>query len=150
MLEDRINQDLKSALLSGDKVLVATLRGLRSSLLYAKIASNSRDQAMADQSVITVLHKEAKKRQESADLYFQGGSQERANAELKEKAVIERYLPKQLSETEIQEKVDAAITALGGTNLAQMGSVISLVKAETVGAADGAAVARIVRERLGA
>lgn len=148
MLEDKINQDLKAALLGGDKVLATTLRGLKSSLLYAKIANGSRDQQMTDDSVVSVLQKEAKKRQESADLYRQGGNNERAEAELQEKAVIERYLPAQLSEEEIQALVDEAIATAGGPEKATMGAVIGQVKQRSAGAADGSVIARIVRERL--
>ena len=148
MLEDKINQDLKAALLAGNKPLTTTLRGLKSSLLYAKIANQSRDQAMSDEAVIAVFQKEAKKRQESADLYLRGGNSERAQAELREKVVIESYLPKQLSEQEVLQKVDEAIEEIGSEN-AQMGPVIAKVKQLTAGAADGALIARLVRERLG-
>lgn len=148
MLEDKINQDLKAALLGGDKVLATTLRGLKSSLLYAKIAGNSRDQQMPDEAIIAVLQKEAKKRQESADLYRQGGNNEHADAELQEKTVIERYLPARLSDQEIEKLVDEAIAAAGGPGKAAMGAVIGQVKQRSAGAADGGVVARIVRERL--
>lgn len=148
MLEDRLNQDLKQALLSGDKTLATTLRGLKSALLYAKIAAGARDSGLTDEASITVLQKEAKKRQESADLYLQGGDKSRAEAELTEKAVIERYLPAQLSEVEIAGKVDEAIAALGGKGQAQMGPVIAQVKQVTGGAADGSLIARLTRERL--
>lgn len=148
MLEDKINQDLKAALLGGDKVLATTLRGLKSSLLYAKIAGNSRDQQMPDEAIIAVLQKEAKKRQESADLYRQGGNSERAEAELQEKTAIERYLPTQLSDEAIEKLVDEAITAAGGSERAAMGAVIGQVKQRSAGAADGSVIARIVRERL--
>jgi len=148
MLEDRINQDLKAALLAGDKMLATTLRGLKSSLLYAKIAAGSRDQTMSNDAIISVLQKEAKKRQESADLYIQGGNKERADAELAEKHVIEQYLPAQLSEAEVVARVDEVITELGVNNVASMGAVIGKVKQLTGGAADGAFIARIVKERL--
>lgn len=148
MLEDKINQDLKAALLGGDKVLATTLRGLKSSLLYAKIANNSRDQQMPDEAIISVLQKEAKKRQESADLYSQGGNDERAAAELQEKMVIERYLPAQLSDEEVGRLVDDAIAAAGGPEKAAMGAIIGQVKQRSGGAADGGVIARIVRDRL--
>ncbi len=149
MLEDTLNQDLKTALLGGDKVLATTLRGLKSSLLYAKIATNSRDRAMTDEEIIAVLQKEAKKRQESADLYRQGGNAERAEAELQEKAVIEKYLPAQLGEDDVTKLVDAAIAEVGATGSSAMGAVIGKVKQAAGGAADGALIARITKERLG-
>jgi uncharacterized protein len=137
MLEDKINQDLKAALLGGDKVLVMTLRGLKSSLLYAKIASNSRDKLMPDEVLISVLQKEAKKRQESAELYRQGGNNERADAELQEKTVIE-----------IKRLVDEAINDVGGAKKATLGMIIGHVKQSAGGAADGGVIARIVKETL--
>jgi uncharacterized protein YqeY len=148
MLEDRLNQDLKAALLGGDKTLATTLRGLKSALLYAKIASSTRDRAMTDDEVVVVLQKEAKKRQESADLYRQGGSAEKAEAELQEKAVIEKYLPAQLSEAEVTKLVDEAIASVGAQGPSAMGAVIGKVKQQTGGAADGSVIARIAKERL--
>src|ERR1700760_670366 len=124
MLEQRIEQDLKKALLSGDKDTVSTLRGLKSTLLYAKVAANKRDSGLTDEEILPLLAKEAKKRQESADLYVQGGSQERADAELREKALIETYLPKQLSEEEIGKLIDEAIGSSNASGAAAMGQVI--------------------------
>ncbi len=148
MLEEKINQDLKTALLAGDKTLATTLRGLKSSLLYAKIASNSRDHAMADAEIVAVFQKEAKKRQESADLYHKGGRDDRAESELAEKAVIERYLPKQLAEAEVAALVDKAIKELGVHGPSGMGVVIGRVKQEAGGAADGALIARLTKQAL--
>lgn len=148
MLEDKINQDLKAALLGGDKVLATILRGLKSSLLYTKIANNSRDKPMTDEEVVTVFQKEAKKRQESADLYLQGGNRERAEAELAEKEVISKYLPVPLTDEEITNMVDEAIVAQASMGQPTMGAVISMVKAQAAGRADGSAIARIVRDRL--
>jgi len=148
MLEDRLNQDLKAALLAGNATLVTTIRGLKSSLLYAKIADGSRDRAMTDDEVIVVLQKEAKKRQESADLYRQGGNEQKAAAELQERAVIETYLPAQLSEAEIADLVDEAIASLHADGMNAMGAVIGKVKQVAGPVADGAVIARLVKERL--
>jgi len=148
VLEDTLNQDLKAALLAGDKTLATTLRGLKSSLLYSKIANGSRDRAMTDDEVIAVFQKEAKKRQESANLYRQGGSEERATAELQEKAVIEKYLPAQLSEAEVEKFVEDAITVLGAEGPSAMGAVIGHVKQAAGPAVDGSVIARIAKEKL--
>ena len=113
MLEERLQQDLKAALLGGDKAKVTTLRGLKSTLLYAKVAAGKRDENLSDEEVIVLLSKEAKKRQESADLYIKGGSQERADSELAEKALIETYLPAQLSEAEVSKIVQSVIAETG-------------------------------------
>jgi len=148
-LEDRISQDLKAAMLAGQQQRVMTLRGLKSSLLYAKVANKSdRDEAMPDDELIALLAREAKKRQESADLYFQGGSNDKANAELQEKAIIDEYLPAQLDEEAVGQLIDAAIAETGASSAAQMGQVIGRVKQQAGATADGALIARIVKEKL--
>lgn len=148
MLKQQIEQDLKAALLAGDKDKVTTLRGLKSVILYAEVAQGSREEGLADEQIVTLLAKEAKKRQESAALYKQGGAEERANAELAEKAIIESYLPKQLSDEELSGIVDNVISELGASGLQSMGSVIANVKEKTSGQADGGRIAALVKERL--
>lgn len=150
MLEQQIEQDLKTALLAGDSRRVMTLRGLKSALLYAKVAAGKRESGLTDDEVVALLSKEAKKRQESADFYVQGGSQERADAELAEKVIIEAYLPAQLSDDELMVIVDDVIAASGATGAQQMGLVIGQVRAKAGPGADGSVIARIVKERLAA
>ncbi len=149
MIQDRITQDLKKALLEGDKATATVLRGLKSAIGYAEVEQGSREQGLSDDEVIRVLQKEAKKRQDSADLYKKAGDEDRAAAELKEKEVIEKYLPEQLSEEEVVQQVDAVIAELGVTDQKAMGQVIGDVKARVGARADGAVIARIVKERLG-
>jgi uncharacterized protein len=150
MLEQRLEQDIKAAMLAGDSTKVTTLRGLKSALLNAKVADGTRADAMSDEQLIAIFSKEAKKRQESAEMYVQGGSQDRADAELAEKALIEGYLPTQLSEAEIKTAVNEAVTELGVSDMSGMGQVIAAVKTKTAGAADGSVIARLVKERLAA
>ena len=148
MLEQRLEADIKAALLAGDSVKVLTLRGLKATLLNNKVAEGTRDSAMSDDQVIALFSKEAKKRQESADMYVQGGSQAKADAELAEKALIETYLPAQLDEAAIKEVIETVVSELGATDMKSMGQVIGAVKAKTAGAADGGIIARLVKERL--
>jgi uncharacterized protein YqeY len=148
-LEATLDQDLKAALLNHDERTVSTLRMLKSALLYAKVAAGSKDSALEDDAVIAILGKEAKKRQESADLFTQGGNQAKAEAELAEKAIIEKYLPAQLSEAEIVKLVDEAIAASPGADMAKMGQIIGQVRAKAGATADGGTIARLVKERLG-
>ena len=148
MLKDRIDQDLKKALLAGDKVLVTTLRGLKSVILYAEVAKGAREQGLSDDEIVALLAKEAKKRQESADLYRQGGNSERVEAELAEKKVIESYLPQQLSDEELGAAIDAAIAELVASGPQAMGQVIGAVKQKVGGQADGSRIAHMVKERL--
>jgi len=147
-LKEQIDQDIKQAMLGGDKVLVTTLRGLKSAILYVEVAKNKRDEGLTDEEITEVLSKEAKKRQESADLYVQGGNQEKADAELVEKKVIEKYLPAQLGEDELKIIIDKAVTETGATGPQGMGQVIGAVKAQVGAQAEGAVIARLVKERL--
>ena len=148
MLEQQIEQDLKAALLSGDRMKAETLRGIKSALLYAKVEKGKRETGLSKDEEIAVLSKESKKRTESAELYLKGGSQEKADAELKEKEIIDKYLPEQLSETALNEIVESAIKELGATDLSAMGKVIALVKEKTAGAADGGLIAKAVKDKL--
>lgn len=148
MLEKQIEQDLKEAMLSGDRTKVETLRGLKSALLYLKVEKGKRDSGLSQEEEIAVLSKESKKRQESADLFVQGGNEVKAEEELTEKKIIDKYLPEQLSEEAIIQAVDDAIEKLGVSGPQNMGQVIGLVKSKTAGSADGSTIARLVKERL--
>ncbi len=147
-IKQRIEQDLKSAMLAGDKQLVSTLRVVKSAILYVEVAKDARSTGLTDPEIVTILSKESKKRQESADLYAQGGSHDRATSEMEEKAIIDRYLPQQLGLPEIQVLVEEAISELGATDKKLMGQVISLVKERSLGAADSALIAKLVKEKL--
>lgn len=148
MLEQKLEQDLKAALLAGNRDHATVLRGLKSTLLYAKVAEGKRDTGLSDEAVIVLFRKEAKKRQESADLYIKGGDGDRAQAELNEKAIIESYLPAQLSEEALGTMIDEAIAETGAENMQAMGAVINVIKQKAGGAADGAVIARLVKEKL--
>ena len=147
-IKERLDQDLKQAMLSGDKVLTTTIRGLKSVILYAEVAKGSREEGLADAEVIDLFSKEAKKRQESADLYQQGGNAERAEAELAEKRVIEQYLPQQMNDEDLAKLIEETIAATGASGPQAMGQIIGAVKGKTAGQADGSRIAAMVKERL--
>ncbi|HEY5442435.1 MAG TPA: GatB/YqeY domain-containing protein [Candidatus Saccharimonadales bacterium] len=148
MLEAKIEQDLKAALLAGDSQRVSTLRGLKAVLLNVKVATGKREAGLSDDEVLPQLAKQAKQRQESADMYVQGGDQTRADAELAEKAIIDAYLPAQLSEAEIIKLIDEVITQTNASGPQAMGQVIGQVKAKAGATADGGLIARLVKEKL--
>jgi uncharacterized protein len=148
MLEQQLEQDIKTALLAGDSVKATTLRGLKANLLNVKVAEGKRDSGLTDEEVFTVFAKQAKQRQESADMYKQGGNQTKADAELTEKAIIEAYLPEQLSEEEIAKLIDEVIASSGASGPQAMGQVIGQVKAKTGSTADGSVIARLAKEKL--
>jgi hypothetical protein len=146
MIEAQIDQDLKTAMLARDTEKVSTLRGLKSVFLYAKVAAGSRDKEMPDEELTPLLQKEAKKRQESADLYARGGAQDKADKELSEKAIIEAYLPAKISEDGLTKLIDDYMSS---NKEANMGQIISEIKAKTAGSAEGSDIARIVKGKLG-
>ncbi len=148
MLKQQLDKDLKVALLSGDKDRVITLRGLKSVILYAEVAKGAREAGLPDEEILVLFAKEAKKRQESADLYIKGDSPERAQAELAEKAIIEEYLPQQMDDDELKTIINAVVTELGISTPQQMGQAIGTVKQKTEGRADGSRIAQFVKERL--
>ncbi len=148
MLEQQLEQDIKTAQLAGDTFKLTTLRGIKATLLNVKVATGKRDSGLTDEEVLPILAKESKKRQESADMYKQGEATERAEAELAEKAIIDAYLPAQLDEAAVASMIDEAITATGAQGPADLGKVIGIVKGRAGASADGAVIARLAKEKL--
>jgi uncharacterized protein YqeY len=149
-MQEQIDKDLKEAMLAGDKAKAETLRGIKAAILNEAVAQNARDTGLSDDAIQKILAKESKKRQEAADLYKQGGSEDRASAELAEKVIIDAYLPEQMGEDEIAKLADEAIAATGAAGMQDMGKVIGAVKAKAGNTADGSVIARIVKEKLSA
>lgn len=147
-IKQQIDTDLKTAMLAGDKTLVTTLRGLKSAILYAEVAVDKRDEGLDDKEVVTILQKESKKRAESIELYKKGGNQEMANAEQAEVSAIEKYLPAQLDDKQLQDLVDQAVGEQEVVSLQMMGKIIGRVKELSNGQADGGRIAAAVKERL--
>jgi len=147
-MQEKINQDLKIAMLGGDKAKTEVLRGLKSAILNEVISSGARENGLNDEQIQKVLAREAKKRTEAAELYKKAGATDRVEAELSEKKIIEAYLPEQLSEADISAAVTAEISHLDNPAPADMGKIIGAVKAKLGTQADGATIARLVKERL--
>ena len=147
MLKERLTQNIKSALLAGDKPRAEVLRGLKAAILNEEVAQRVRDTGLADEQIEQVLAREAKKRSESAEMYARAGQQERADTELAEKVIIEEFLPKQLTDDELAEIVTATLAELGPN--AQMGPIIGAVKGKVGQSADGARIAAAVKLKLG-
>ena len=114
-LKERIDADLKSALLARDAFLAEVLRGIKGVILNEEIAKSQRDEGLGDEAIMQLLQKEAKKRAESAELFEKGGNQESAEKELKEKEVIQKYLPEQMSEEELSEIIEKVIAETGAS-----------------------------------
>lgn len=149
MIKRTIDQDIKSAMLSGDKRTADALRNIKSAILSAEIDTGKRAEGLSDTEAVGVLQKELKKRTEAAVLYEQGGNEAAATEEHFEETLIQKYLPKQLGETEISALIDESIHELNlELNNQAMGKLIASVKQKSGGAADGSVIARLVKERL--
>jgi hypothetical protein len=147
-LKQRIQDDLKAALLGGDRFVGETLRGLKAAILNEEVATGKRDEGLDDSEIEKIVAKEVKKRNESAALYEQNDRAESAADERREAEIMSVYLPKQLSEDELTAVVEAAIKQLGANGMSDMGKVIGVVKSKVGNTADGALVAKIVKEKL--
>lgn len=147
-LKQRIENDLKAALLGGDRFVGETLRGLKAAILNEEVAQGKRDSGLDDATIEQIVAKEVKKRNESAALYEQNMRQDSADAERREADVLMQYLPKQLSEAELKTIVDAKIDELNAQSSADMGKVIGAVKTDAGNTANGALVAKLVKEAL--
>jgi uncharacterized protein len=147
-MQEQIERDIKSALLSGDKVKTETLKNIKNSLQYEAVAKGVKPNELSDEQAQAVLAREAKKRQEAADLYESANETERQQKELAEKSLIAAYLPEQMSEEEVKAIVAEEVAKLSSPGAAQMGQIIGSVRARTMGQADGGLIARLTKEEL--
>jgi uncharacterized protein YqeY len=147
-LKARIDDDLKAALLGRQSFVAQTLRGLKAVILNEEVASGKRDEGLADSEIETIIAREVKKRNESITLYEQNGRAELAEDEKKEAEILSAYLPEQLSDDALKAIVTAKIEELGVSGPQAMGQVIGAVKAQVGTSADGATIARLVKEAL--
>jgi uncharacterized protein len=152
MIRDDIKAALVSAMKGGDKARTATIRLIQSALKNREIELRGASAAPADDDVTVteVLQKMIKQRRESIALYEQGGRQELADAEAAEVAVIEAFLPRQMSEEEAKAAIDAIVAETGASSLKDMGRVMAAVKERHAGGLDMAKASGLVKARLSA
>jgi len=145
-LAERIDADLKQAMRDKDETGKLTLRAAKTALVEARTATDN--QPLTEAEAVTVLQKLAKRRRDTALEYEKLGSPERAQAELAEAAILERYLPRQLDEAEVEAIVRAVIAQKGATSVRDMGGVMGPVMEQVAGRADGKVVSQVVRRLL--
>ena len=146
-LAEQIQNDTKAALLGGNRFVAEVLRGLKAAILNEEVALGKRDAGLSDTEIEQIVAREVKKRHESVKLYEANDRPELAEPEKKEIAVLEQYLPTQLSESELIVIVDEQITALSA-DMSKMGQVIGAVKSQVGTTADGATIAKLVKQQL--
>ena len=146
-LFDQISEDIKSAMKARDKVRLETLRNIKKVFLEAKTAPGAND-ILADAEALKIISKLAKQGRETATTYIQAGRQDLADAELAQVEVLESYLPKQLSQEEIEAEVKKIIAEVGATSMKEMGKVMGTASKQLAGKADGRVISEIVKKLL--
>jgi hypothetical protein len=145
-LLERLSEDYKAAMKSGDKLRVETLRLLRSQLKDEQI---DKRRALTAEEEIGALANAAKKRREAIEMYKQGGRDDLLEKEMAELAIISAYLPQALSAEELAQIIDAAIKETGAAAAGDLGKVMGKIMPQIKGRADGKMAQQMVRERLG-
>ena len=146
-LFDQVSNDIKSAMLAKDKVRLEALRGIKKEFLEAKTAKGA-DGELTDDMAMKILAKMVKQRKESAQIYTEQNRPDLAEPELAEAAVIETYLPKQMTEEELTEALKAIIAQVGATTPQEMVKVMGVATKQLAGRADGRAISAKVKELL--
>ncbi len=147
-LKARITDEMKAALLGGNRFRGDVLRNVKAAILNEEVSLGKRDEGLDDAEVEKVLAREVKKRVESAELYRSNGRAELAEPEEQEAEILREFLPEQLSEAEVMAIVEDVVASMNDVSMQKMGQVIGVVKQKVGNAADGALVAKIVKEKL--
>lgn len=146
-LFDIISNDIKEAMKAKDKVALDTLRNIKKVLLEAKTAPGAGD-TVSDETAIKLIQKLVKQGKESAELYSSQNRPELANEELAQVAVMERYLPKQMSEDEVTAILKDIVTQVGASSPQDMGKVMGIATKQLAGKAEGRMISAIVKQLL--
>jgi len=146
-LYDRISADIKTAMLAREKVALEALRGIKKEFIEAKTAKGS-DGNLADEVAVKILQKMVKQRKESAQIFAEQNRPELAENELAEAAVIEKYLPTQMTDAELTEAVTAVIAQVGATGPQDMGKVMGVASKQLAGKTEGRLISEKVKSLL--
>ncbi len=148
-LEERINSEIKSAMMAKEKVRLEALRAIKSAILLAKTEKGGSD-VLTQEAELKLLQKQHKQRKESAEIFAQQNRPELAEKELAEAAVIEEFLPKMLTDKELTQQVKAIIEQVGAKAPSDMGKVMGVASKQLAGKADGKAISEKVKALLAA
>ena len=147
-LEQQIQEDIKAAMKARDTVAMNATRAIKGEILLSK-TSEGGSREVTDGDVLKMIRKLVKQRREAAEQYVAAGRQELADNELAEAAVMEKYLPQQLSVEEVKAKVREIIAETGATSLKDMGRVMGVANKALAGLSDGRTISSAVKELLG-
>jgi uncharacterized protein len=143
----QINQALKQAMIEKDEVKKSTLRAIKTKIMQLETAKNAKE--LDDSGVLSAIASMVKQREESVAMFTQGNRPELAAQEEAEIAVLQDFLPKQMSRDEIKSAVESLVSELGASSMKDMGKVVNGFKAQYPNKADGKVLAEVVKETLG-
>lgn len=146
-LFDKISEDIKKAMLARERVRLEALRGAKKEFLEAKTAKGANGE-LSDENAVKILVKMVKQRKESARIYQENNRQELADNELAEAAVLEEYLPKQLSASELENEIKNIVAEVGAEGPKDMGKVMGKATKALAGRAEGRAISETVKKVL--
>lgn len=146
-LQDKVMEQMKTAMKAKDKVALESLRAIKSALLLAQTESGS-GEALTAESEIKLVQRLVKQRKDSAAIFQEQGRSDLAEPELAQVAVIEQFLPAQLGEAEIEKVVLEVIASTGAEGMKDMGKVMGMVSKQLAGQADGKTISTIVKSKL--
>ncbi|MBN1463573.1 MAG: GatB/YqeY domain-containing protein [Paludibacteraceae bacterium] len=146
-LFDQISEDIKKAMLAKDKVRLEALRGIKKEFLEAKTAKGG-DGTLSDELAVKILQKMVKQRKDSAQIFTEQNRAELAQTELAEVAVIEEYLPAQMSDAELEAAVSAIIAQVGAADPQDMGKVMGIASKQLAGKTEGRLISEKVKALL--
>ena len=146
-LEQQIQEDIKVAMKTKDAVALAATRAIKGEILLFK-TSEGGTKDVTDGDILKMIQKLVKQRKEAAEQFVAAGRQELADNELAEAAVMEKYLPKQLSEAEVEEKVKEIIAQVGASSIKDMGKVMGVANKALAGLSDGRTISTVVKRLL--
>lgn len=147
-LENQIQADIKAAMIAKDKVALTATRAIKAAILLAKTAEGAVKESLEDDEIVKIIGKLVKQRRESAQIYSDQNRQELAEAELAEAAVMEKYLPKALSEEEVEAALKSIVSETGASSMADMGKVMGVATKRLAGQADGRLISMLVKKLL--
>lgn len=145
-MEQQIQQDIKAAMLAKEKTRLESLRAIKAAILLAKTADGS--ESIADEAVVKIIQKLVKQRKETAEIYKQQNREELVAQELAEAAAMEVYLPKQLSEEELEAELKKIIAQVGAAGPQDMGKVMGTATKALAGKAEGRMISALVKKLL--
>ena len=146
-LQQRVMEDMKAAMRAKDTVALESLRAIKSALLLAQTETGPGTE-LSEEDEVKLVQKLVKQRKDSAAIYKEQGREDLAEPELAQAVIIEKFLPEQLTEEEIEKVVVQTIEAVGASGMKDMGKVMGIVSQELAGQADGKTISTIVKKNL--